>query len=186
MPEKASATFQCEVPVPAMESAWYKEETRLWASEKYLIEEAGAERRLTVLNVSSDDDAVYICETAEGSRTVAELAVRGEWAAGQETGQGMGLPGTGQVTEVLGGGAGRIPGQGVGQGGVEWELWVQGQEGGVCVWGSPMGVSLTSSTPFPLTHCSSAHPRQPPSEAPEEDSCTSGRHRHVLCGAGQA
>ncbi|XP_070648483.1 obscurin isoform X39 [Bos indicus] len=77
VPEKASATFQCEVPVPAMESAWYKEETRLWASAKYLIEEAGAERRLTVLNVSSDDDAVYICETAEGSRTVAELAVRG-------------------------------------------------------------------------------------------------------------
>uniref|UniRef100_A0A4W2EW34 non-specific serine/threonine protein kinase n=2 Tax=Bos indicus x Bos taurus TaxID=30522 RepID=A0A4W2EW34_BOBOX len=77
VPEKASATFQCEVPVPAMESAWYKEETRLWASAKYFIEEAGAERRLTVLNVSSDDDAVYICETAEGSRTVAELAVRG-------------------------------------------------------------------------------------------------------------
>lgn len=139
VPEKASATFQCEVPVPAMESAWYKEETRLWASTKYLIEEAGAERRLTVLNVSSDDDAVYICETAEGSRTVAELAVRGEWAAGQETGQGMGLPGTGQVTEVLGGGAGWMPGQGVGQGGVEWELWVQGQEGGVggaALWGS--------------------------------------------------
>ena len=34
---------------------------------------------------------------------------------------------------------------------VEGELWVQGQEGGVCGWGSPMGVSLTSSTPFPLT-----------------------------------
>eukprot|EP00069_Balaena_mysticetus_P022536 bmy_03322T0 len=77
VPEKASATFQCEVPLPPMESAWYKEETRLWASAKYLIEEAGAERRLTVLNVTSDDDAVYICETAEGSRTVAELAVRG-------------------------------------------------------------------------------------------------------------
>ncbi|XP_040097221.1 obscurin isoform X4 [Oryx dammah] len=77
VPEKASATFRCEVPVPAMESAWYKEETRLWASAKHLIEEAGTERRLTVLNVSSDDDAVYICETAEGSRTVAELAVQG-------------------------------------------------------------------------------------------------------------
>ncbi|KAB0360346.1 hypothetical protein FD754_004502 [Muntiacus muntjak] len=77
VPEKASAMFQCEVPTPDMESAWYKEETRLWASAKYLIEEAGAERRLTVLNVSSDDDAVYICETAEGSRTVAELAVQG-------------------------------------------------------------------------------------------------------------
>ncbi|XP_065729549.1 obscurin [Phocoena phocoena] len=77
VPEKASATFQCEVPQPPMETAWYKEETRLWAGAKYLIEEAGAERRLTVLNVTSDDDAVYICETAEGSRTVAELAVQG-------------------------------------------------------------------------------------------------------------
>uniref|UniRef100_A0A287BRL9 non-specific serine/threonine protein kinase n=1 Tax=Sus scrofa TaxID=9823 RepID=A0A287BRL9_PIG len=77
VPEKASATFQCEVLLPATESAWYKEETRLWASDKYRIEEAGTERRLTVLNVSSDDDAVYICETAEGSRTVAELAVQG-------------------------------------------------------------------------------------------------------------
>ncbi|KAB1281548.1 Obscurin [Camelus dromedarius] len=77
VPEKGSATFRCEVPLPATESAWYKEETRLWASAKYRIEEAGTERRLTVLNVSSDDDAVYICETAEGSRTVAELAVQG-------------------------------------------------------------------------------------------------------------
>ncbi|CAD7679772.1 unnamed protein product [Nyctereutes procyonoides] len=75
--EKESATFQCEVPLPSTEAAWYKEETRLWASAKYGIEEAGTERRLTVRNVSADDDAVYICETAEGSRTVAELAVRG-------------------------------------------------------------------------------------------------------------
>uniref|UniRef100_A0A671FYC7 Obscurin n=1 Tax=Rhinolophus ferrumequinum TaxID=59479 RepID=A0A671FYC7_RHIFE len=75
--EKGSATFRCEVPLPATEAAWYKEETRLWASAKYAIEEAGTERRLTVRNASADDDAVYICETAEGSRTVAELSVRG-------------------------------------------------------------------------------------------------------------
>ncbi|XP_045659965.1 obscurin isoform X26 [Ursus americanus] len=75
--EKESATFQCEVELPSTEAAWYKEETRLWASAKYGIEEAGTERRLTVRNVSADDDAVYICETAEGSRTVAELAVQG-------------------------------------------------------------------------------------------------------------
>ncbi|XP_030895247.1 obscurin-like isoform X4 [Leptonychotes weddellii] len=75
--ERESATFQCEVELPTTEAAWYKEETRLWASAKYGIEEAGTERRLTVRNVSADDDAVYICETAEGSRTVAELAVQG-------------------------------------------------------------------------------------------------------------
>ncbi|XP_033053403.1 obscurin isoform X41 [Trachypithecus francoisi] len=75
--EKESATFLCEVPQPSTEAAWFKEETRLWASAKYGIEEEGTERRLTVRNVSADDDAVYICETQEGSRTVAELAVQG-------------------------------------------------------------------------------------------------------------
>uniref|UniRef100_A0A8C5ZVZ4 non-specific serine/threonine protein kinase n=1 Tax=Marmota marmota marmota TaxID=9994 RepID=A0A8C5ZVZ4_MARMA len=75
--EKESATFQCEVPQPTTETAWFKEETRLWASAKYGIEAEGTERRLTVRNVSADDDAVYICETTEGSRTVAELAVQG-------------------------------------------------------------------------------------------------------------
>ncbi|XP_076994119.1 obscurin-like [Tamandua tetradactyla] len=57
--EKESATFQCEVPLPATEATWYKEDTRLWASAKYGIEEAGTERRLTVRNVTADDDAVY-------------------------------------------------------------------------------------------------------------------------------
>uniref|UniRef100_A0A8C5LEG3 Obscurin n=1 Tax=Jaculus jaculus TaxID=51337 RepID=A0A8C5LEG3_JACJA len=75
--EKESATFQCEVAQAATEAAWFKEETRLWASAKYGIEEEGTERRLTVRDVSADDDAVYICETSEGSRTVAELAVQG-------------------------------------------------------------------------------------------------------------
>ncbi|KAL1780039.1 obscurin isoform X2, partial [Sigmodon hispidus] len=75
--EKESATFQCEVAQPATEAAWFKEETRLWASAKYGIEEEGTERRLTVRDVSADDDAVYICETTEGSRTVAELSVQG-------------------------------------------------------------------------------------------------------------
>lgn len=95
--EKESATFQCEVELPATEAAWYKEETRLWASAKYGIEEEGTERRLTVRNVSADDDAVYICETAEGSRTVAELAVQGargsrgmEWGRWEGTGRGGG------------------------------------------------------------------------------------------------
>ncbi|XP_033621951.1 obscurin-like [Fukomys damarensis] len=75
--EKDSATFECEVPLPSTQAAWFKEEKRLWESAKYGIEEAGTERRLTVRDVSADDDAVYICETAEGSRTVAELAVQG-------------------------------------------------------------------------------------------------------------
>lgn len=93
--EKGSATFQCEVPLPTTEAVWYKEETRLWASAKYAIEEAGTERRLTVHNASTDDDAVYICEMAEGSRTVAELAVQGGRATrqgGPQDWRGAGCP----------------------------------------------------------------------------------------------
>ncbi|XP_066122285.1 obscurin isoform X2 [Saccopteryx bilineata] len=75
--EKGSATFRCEVPAPSTKAAWYKEETQLRSCAKYAIEEVGMERRLTVHNASADDDAVYICEMAEGSRTVAELAVKG-------------------------------------------------------------------------------------------------------------
>ncbi|XP_053913944.1 obscurin isoform X11 [Cuculus canorus] len=75
--EKESATFQCEVPVPSTETAWFKEETKLCQSKKYNIEEEGTYRRLTVQNVTADDDAVYICEMKEGSRTIAELSVQG-------------------------------------------------------------------------------------------------------------
>ncbi|XP_074757193.1 obscurin isoform X8 [Athene noctua] len=75
--EKESATFQCEVPVPSTETAWFKEETKLRQSKKYNIEEEGTYRRLTVQNVTTDDDAVYICEMKEGSRTIAELSVQG-------------------------------------------------------------------------------------------------------------
>lgn len=78
MREKESATFQCEVPVPSTETAWFKEETKLRQSKKYNIEEEGTYRRLTVQNVTADDDAVYICEMKEGSRTIAELSVQGK------------------------------------------------------------------------------------------------------------
>lgn len=110
--EKESATFQCEVELPATEAAWYKEETRLWASAKYGIEEEGTERRLTVRNVSADDDAIYICETAEGSRTVAELAVQGGGGHGEWRGK-VGREGAGRRSGAAGGlGAGRRCGAG--------------------------------------------------------------------------
>uniref|UniRef100_A0A672TQ42 Obscurin n=1 Tax=Strigops habroptila TaxID=2489341 RepID=A0A672TQ42_STRHB len=75
--EKESATFQCEVPVPSTETSWFKEETKLQQSKKYNIEEEGTYRRLTVQDITADDDAVYICEMKEGSRTIAELSVQG-------------------------------------------------------------------------------------------------------------
>ncbi|KAG5842162.1 hypothetical protein ANANG_G00174720 [Anguilla anguilla] len=75
--EKETAMLMCEVPVPATKASWFMEETRLEESAKYRIEAEGTLRRLTIHNVNTNDDAVYICEMKEGSRTVAELTVLG-------------------------------------------------------------------------------------------------------------
>ncbi|XP_030218592.1 obscurin isoform X4 [Gadus morhua] len=75
--EKASATLLCEVPASATMANWFMEETRIEESSKYRMQQDGTLRRLTIHNVTTNDDAVYICEMAEGSRTVAELTVLG-------------------------------------------------------------------------------------------------------------
>uniref|UniRef100_A0A8C1K756 Obscurin, cytoskeletal calmodulin and titin-interacting RhoGEF b n=1 Tax=Cyprinus carpio TaxID=7962 RepID=A0A8C1K756_CYPCA len=75
--EKETATLQCEVPVPNTKASWFMEETRLEENTKYRMDVEGTLRRLTIHNVTTNDDAVYICEMKEGSRTVAELTVLG-------------------------------------------------------------------------------------------------------------
>lgn len=75
--EKMSATLMCEVPLIATQTNWFMEETKLEQNTKYRMEEDGTLRRLTIHNVTTNDDAVYICEMKEGSRTVAELTVLG-------------------------------------------------------------------------------------------------------------
>lgn len=76
--EKETATLQCEVPVSHTKASWFMEETRLEESTKYRMDVEGTLRRLTIHNVTTNDDAVYICEMKEGSRTVAELTVLGK------------------------------------------------------------------------------------------------------------
>ncbi|XP_036842041.1 obscurin isoform X19 [Oncorhynchus mykiss] len=75
--EKMTATLLCEVPISSTQASWFMEETRLEDCSKYRMEEEGTMRRLTIHNVTTNDDAVYICEMKEGSRTVAELTVLG-------------------------------------------------------------------------------------------------------------
>ncbi|KAJ4936472.1 hypothetical protein JOQ06_001064, partial [Pogonophryne albipinna] len=75
--EKTSATLLCEVPVSATQASWFMEETKLDQSTKYYMEQEGTLLRLTIHNVTTNDDGVYICEMKEGSRTVAELTVLG-------------------------------------------------------------------------------------------------------------
>lgn len=75
--EKTSATLMCEVPLTITQTNWFMEETRLEQSSKYRLEQEGTLRRLTIHNVTTNDDGVYVCEMKEGSRTVAELTVLG-------------------------------------------------------------------------------------------------------------
>ncbi|MCI4374319.1 hypothetical protein PGIGA_G00004900 [Pangasianodon gigas] len=75
--EKETAMLLCEVPMPSTQASWFMEETRLEENAKYRMEQDGTLRRLTIRNVTTNDDAVYICEMKEGSRTVAELTVLG-------------------------------------------------------------------------------------------------------------
>ncbi|XP_044076923.1 obscurin isoform X17 [Siniperca chuatsi] len=75
--EKTSARLMCEVPLSATQANWFMEETRLEQSIKYCMEQEGTLRCLTIHNVTTNDDGVYICEMKEGSRTVAELTVLG-------------------------------------------------------------------------------------------------------------
>ncbi|XP_061695247.1 obscurin isoform X3 [Syngnathoides biaculeatus] len=75
--EKTSATLMCEVPLTSSRADWFMEEMRLEQNAKYRMEEQGTLRRLTIHNVTTNDDGVYICEMKEGSRTVGELTVLG-------------------------------------------------------------------------------------------------------------
>ncbi|XP_061410475.1 obscurin-like [Lethenteron reissneri] len=76
--EKESVTLECEVPHRGVKASWYLEETELEPHpDKYVMEEEGTMRRLTIRNVTADDEAVYVCEMSEGSRTVAEVTVKG-------------------------------------------------------------------------------------------------------------
>ncbi|KAK3571997.1 hypothetical protein QTP86_021336 [Hemibagrus guttatus] len=75
--EKETAMLLCEVPAVSTQTSWFMEETRLEQSTKYRMDQEGTLRLLTIHNVTTNDDAVYICEMKEGSRTVAELTVLG-------------------------------------------------------------------------------------------------------------
>ncbi|XP_048884334.1 obscurin-like protein 1 isoform X1 [Brienomyrus brachyistius] len=75
--ERDLAVLECEVADDSAPVTWYLEDRRLQASVKYGMEEWGKRRRLTIRDVGADDDGVYLCETADGSRSIAELAIRG-------------------------------------------------------------------------------------------------------------
>ncbi|XP_068612340.1 obscurin-like protein 1a [Brachionichthys hirsutus] len=75
--ERDVAVLECEVPDAAVPSAWYLEDQRLMPGGKYGMEQEGTKRRLTIQDVGTDDDGVYLCETPDGAKSIAELTVKG-------------------------------------------------------------------------------------------------------------
>ncbi|XP_039210335.1 obscurin-like protein 1 isoform X5 [Crotalus tigris] len=75
--EHQDAILECQVPLETMPTAWYLEDKRLQPSPKYLMEEQGLLRRLTVRDARADDDGIYLCEMEGKGRSIGELSVQG-------------------------------------------------------------------------------------------------------------
>ncbi|XP_060628767.2 obscurin-like protein 1 isoform X2 [Anolis sagrei] len=75
--ESQDAILECQVPVATIPTVWYLEDKRLHPSPKYLIEEQGLLRRLTVRDARADDDGIYLCEMEGKGRSIGELSVQG-------------------------------------------------------------------------------------------------------------
>uniref|UniRef100_A0A8D2ZFD3 Obscurin like cytoskeletal adaptor 1a n=1 Tax=Scophthalmus maximus TaxID=52904 RepID=A0A8D2ZFD3_SCOMX len=75
--ERDIAVLECEMPEESVPAAWYLEDQRLVPSSKYGMEQKGTKRRLTIHDVGTDDDGVYLCEMPDGGKSIAELSVKG-------------------------------------------------------------------------------------------------------------
>ncbi|XP_019378381.1 PREDICTED: obscurin-like protein 1 [Gavialis gangeticus] len=75
--EREDAVLECRVPLETIPTAWYLEDKPLQPSPKYLMEERGRVRRLTIRDARTDDDGIYLCEMQDQGRSIAEVSVRG-------------------------------------------------------------------------------------------------------------
>ncbi|KAJ7346024.1 hypothetical protein JRQ81_001974 [Phrynocephalus forsythii] len=75
--ERQDAVLECQVPLETIPTVWYLEDKRLHPSPKYLMEEHGLLRRLTVRDARADDDGIYLCEMEGKGRSIGELSVQG-------------------------------------------------------------------------------------------------------------
>lgn len=76
--ERDVAVLECEVPDESVPAAWYLEDQRLTPGGRYGMEQSGTKRRLTIRDVGTDDDGVYLCEMPDGAKSIAELSVKGK------------------------------------------------------------------------------------------------------------
>ncbi|KAJ8012450.1 hypothetical protein DPEC_G00042890 [Dallia pectoralis] len=75
--ERDLAVLECDVPEDSVPITWYLEDRRLQPGAKYGMEQWGTKRRLTIRDIGVDDDGIYLCEMADGGRSIAEVAVKG-------------------------------------------------------------------------------------------------------------
>ncbi|NWW90695.1 OBSL1 protein, partial [Rhynochetos jubatus] len=75
--EREDAVLECQVPLETIPTAWYLEDRELQPSHKYMMEERGVVRRLTIRDACADDDGIYLCQMKDKGRSIAEVSVRG-------------------------------------------------------------------------------------------------------------
>ncbi|NXB74593.1 OBSL1 protein, partial [Donacobius atricapilla] len=75
--EREDAVLECQVPLETIPTSWYLEDRELQPSHKYVMEEQGVVRRLTIRDARIDDDGVYLCQMKDKGRSIAEVSVRG-------------------------------------------------------------------------------------------------------------
>ncbi|XP_072902347.1 obscurin-like protein 1a isoform X2 [Hemitrygon akajei] len=76
--EREQAVLECEVPAESVPATWFLEDRKLQPSAKYVIEQWGTRRRLTIKDITMDDDGIYLCQMKDGGRSIAEVAVKGK------------------------------------------------------------------------------------------------------------
>ncbi|XP_062353995.1 obscurin-like protein 1 [Cinclus cinclus] len=75
--EREDAVLECQVPLETIPTSWYLEDRELQPSHKYVMEEQGVVRRLTIRDACIDDDGIYLCQMKDKGRSIAEVSVRG-------------------------------------------------------------------------------------------------------------
>lgn len=75
--EREDAVLECQVPLETIPTSWYLEDRELQPSHKYVMEEQGVMRRLTIRDARIDDDGIYLCQMKDKGRSIAEVSVRG-------------------------------------------------------------------------------------------------------------
>ncbi|NWQ74772.1 OBSL1 protein, partial [Columbina picui] len=75
--EREDAVLECQVPLETIPTTWYLEDRELQPSHKYVMEERGVLRRLTIRDARTDDDGIYLCQMKDKGRSIAEVSVRG-------------------------------------------------------------------------------------------------------------